>query len=161
MIQLHQSERLITSIKAAIEKFDIDPSCLIMEFTESSFMNSADQNTLKVLQELKNIGVGIYIDDYGVGYSSLHYISEFPIDGVKIDRLFIADIETNAKHRRVVESIFDLARNLKLEVVAEGVETQEQLSILCDKYGCDLIQGYLYSKPVPIQDFHGRLKLKF
>jgi EAL domain-containing protein (putative c-di-GMP-specific phosphodiesterase class I) len=107
---------------------------------------------LGVVGNLRNVGFEIEMDDFGSGYSSLNMLSEMPFDVLKMDMKFIRNIETNETDRRLVELILDIARYLQVLVVAEGVETREQLDLLSD-WGCDLIQGYYFSRPLPAGDF--------
>jgi EAL domain-containing protein (putative c-di-GMP-specific phosphodiesterase class I) len=102
----------------------------------------------QALRTLKAMGVGISLDDFGVGYSSLSYIHRLPIDRIKIDRGFIRELETDATSAAVVKTVIDLCRNLKLACVVEGVETDAQVRI-ARELGCTLMQGYLFSKPMP------------
>jgi EAL domain-containing protein (putative c-di-GMP-specific phosphodiesterase class I) len=126
-------------------------SCLELELTESLFMNDVAQ-AVAVLHELKALGVTLSIDDFGTGYSSLAYLRDFPIDVLKIDRSFVNDIVTDPDDAAIVVSVIALAHNLHLRVVAEGVESYEQLAYL-QSHGCDAIQGYYFSRPVAAEQF--------
>ena len=97
------------------------------------------------------MGVHISIDDFGTGYSSLMYLKTFPIDTIKIDKSFVNDVTTDLDDQAITQAIISMAHSLKMDVVAEGVETQEQFEILRSQ-GCDILQGYLFSKPVPFED---------
>ena len=108
-------------------------------------MRTADKN-IEVLNELKSLGISIALDDFGTGYSSLNYLNILPIDTVKIDKSFVKDIGKDYKDECIIEKIIELSHLLDLEVVAEGVEEEEQLKFL-NEIDCDIIQGYYFSKP--------------
>jgi len=129
----------------------LDPSYLELEITESIIMKHPEE-VISILHQLKAMGVKLSIDDFGTGYSSLNYLRKFPIDLLKIDKAFVRDIETNNEDRLIVKGIIALAKSLNLEVLAEGVETAEQLKLLKEE-GCDYIQGYYISKPVNCKEF--------
>lgn len=135
----------------AINEAGISGHHIELELTESLLMENIDA-TIRILHELKEIGVSISIDDFGTGYSSLSYLQKLPVDILKIDKSFIDSISSSDDNVWIVQSTISLALGLKLKTVAEGVETQEQKSIL-SKLGCDMLQGYLYSKPMPQDDF--------
>jgi EAL domain-containing protein (putative c-di-GMP-specific phosphodiesterase class I) len=103
--------------------------------------------TIKTLGELKRMGIRLSIDDFGTGYSSLSYLKRFPIDTLKIDQSFVRDITTDVDDNAIASTIIAMAHNLRLKVIAEGVETQEQIDILCEK-DCDEVQGYFFSHPL-------------
>lgn len=124
---------------------------LDLEITESLIMRDTEANISK-LREIREMGVHIAIDDFGTGYSSLSYLAKLPVDALKIDRAFISNITTNADDFGIVSSIISLAHSLKLTVVAEGVETKEQVNLL-RQLKCDEIQGYYFSKPLPSDEF--------
>ncbi len=110
------------------------------------------ERTIETLWQLRELGVLLSIDDFGTGYSSLNYLKRFPLDILKIDRSFITDITTNSNDRAVVEAIVSLSHHLKMKVVAEGVETKEQLDFLREQR-CHEIQGYYLAKPLPVDEF--------
>jgi diguanylate cyclase (GGDEF)-like protein/PAS domain S-box-containing protein len=134
----------------ALDDHHVEPKYLELELTESSLMANT-QSTIKTLQNLRNLGISISIDDFGTGYSSLAYLRRFPVDKLKIDMAFIRGITTNADDAAIVLAIIRMAHTLKLEVVAEGVETASQLEYLRN-HGCDQIQGYYLSRPLPVPE---------
>ena len=144
--QFHH-QNLLTVISEVVEKSGMDPKNLVLEITETVAMKNADY-TIQVLHALQSKGIQIALDDFGVGYCSLLYLKRFPINSLKIDRSFIQDIHTNSEGAIIARTILALAKNLKYVVVAEGVETVEQLTFL-KSLECDHMQGYLFSKPLP------------
>ena len=138
---------LASRIRNTLQETGIDPGCLNLEITETIAMADADRSGV-VLTELKALGVHLDIDDFGTGYSSLSRLQRFPVDALKIDRSFISRMDADVETREIVRIIVMLAHGLGLKVVAEGVETQTQADMLKD-IGCELAQGYLYSKPAP------------
>jgi diguanylate cyclase (GGDEF)-like protein len=135
------------TVESVLEETGLAPDLLELEITESTLMEHA-QDTLQALHRLRDIGVRLSIDDFGTGYSSLSYLKRFPVDIIKIDRSFVRDTPHDADDSAIVTGIIALAHSLRLEVVAEGVETEAQLAFL-KAQGCDLFQGYLLSPPVP------------
>ena len=143
-VQLNYGDPLHT-IKQALSSFDIRPDQLEIEITESGLMQN-EKHAVELLNEIKALGVRIALDDFGTGYSSLAYLLKFPIDTLKIDRTFIRDIDSNPESLKVLESIIGLAKSLNLHVVAEGVETREQLELL-QMRECNYIQGFYFARP--------------
>lgn len=141
----------VTQVAALLAHYHIPPHTLELEITEGMMMEN-HLTSLHVLNELKKIGVSLAIDDFGTGYSSLAYLRQFPVDKLKIDQSFIKHLHLDASAQSIVLSICQLAKNLSLEIIAEGVEYSEQLEIL-NRYQCDVIQGYHYSKPLQSADF--------
>ncbi len=139
---------LIADIAHSLESTGVEAHWLEVELTEGSLMENT-QHTIASLQRLRAMGVKISIDDFGTGYSSLAYLRRFPIDTLKIDIAFIREVTTNPQDAAITRTIIELAHSLKLRVVAEGVETQAQLAFLKEA-GCDQIQGYLFSRPLPV-----------
>jgi len=129
----------------------IDPRKIEIEITESLLMDDTD-TSIAIFKELKSHGLHISIDDFGTGYSSLSYLKRFQIDTLKIDKSFVRDINTNPDDAAIASAIIALAKSLRLNVVAEGVETEDQLQCL-QQYGCHEAQGYLFSKPLPAEEF--------
>jgi diguanylate cyclase (GGDEF)-like protein len=146
-----QQENLIEQVKRALEESGLEPRYLDLEVTESSIMKDAAL-TIEILRGLKEMGIQISIDDFGTGYSSLSYLKRFPIDVLKIDRSFVRDSSTDAGDAAIVMAIITLAHSLNLKVIAEGVETEEQLRLL-RLLRCDEMQGYLFSVPLPAEEF--------
>ena len=150
------SPDLLDNIRAVLDESKLDPHCLEIELTESLFMSDVTL-AVDLLHSMKAIGVNLSIDDFGTGYSSLSYLSRFPIDVLKIDRSFVTNITRDANDAALVASIINLAHNLKLSVIAEGVETEEQLDYL-RRHGCDEMQGYYISRPLPAPEFEQLLR---
>lgn len=142
-----QQRHLVRTIREAVEHWAIEPSRLEVEITESTAMQNPDL-TAATLQELKNLGISIVIDDFGIGHSSLNYLKRFPIDGIKIDKTFVDDMTRDESGAAIVAAVIAMARALNLRVIAEGVETEEQLTFL-ESHGCFEFQGYLGSRPLP------------
>jgi diguanylate cyclase (GGDEF)-like protein/PAS domain S-box-containing protein len=140
---------LASQIGKILKETGLDPCCLNLEITETIAMRDADRSAV-LLTELKDLGVHLDIDDFGTGYSSLSRLQRFPVDTLKIDRSFVSRMDTDGETREIVRIIVMLAHGLHLKVVAEGVETEAQAEMLKD-IGCELAQGYLYSKPVPAE----------
>lgn len=142
--QFH-NPKLVESFKAIFAETNIEPDKFEMEVTESLFIKNIE-HTRSTLQELRNMGVMIALDDFGTGYSSLGYLKEFHVDNIKLDRSFIKDVVTSKSDQRIVEGIVALVKNLGLQVVGEGVETDLQLQYL-KSIGCDRVQGFLLGRP--------------
>ncbi len=144
-----QQPDLLDMIRSAIEEAGVQPSALEVEITESNAMQNAE-NTMYLLRELKALGVRISMDDFGTGYSSLNYLKRFPIDTLKLDKSFIKDVTTDPSDAAIVSAVIRMAHSLNLQVVAEGVERDEQLDFLV-RENCDTIQGFLFSPPLPVE----------
>jgi EAL domain-containing protein (putative c-di-GMP-specific phosphodiesterase class I) len=141
-----QQYDIVQSVRHVLAETGLDATALELEITETAAMQNAE-STVEVLQALRELGVSIAIDDFGTGYSSLNYLKRFPITAVKIDRAFVRDLATSDGDAAIVSAVVGIARALKLRVIAEGVETEEQLSFL-RRRNCDAAQGYLFSRPV-------------
>ncbi len=141
-----RSETFVTDVMEALERSHLNPGCLILEVTESILIHDFE-TALTRLKALKALGVRLSIDDFGTGYSSLNYLRQFPFDILKVDQSFIASMVDTPEAVAMVETIFELGRQMKLEIVAEGVEETEQLDIL-QRMRCISAQGYLFSRPI-------------
>ena len=148
--QFH-SKGLTDLVSQTLESTGLDAQHLELELTESLMMQDADLS-IKIMEEFDRMGVKLSIDDFGTGYSSLSHMKHFPIDKLKIDQSFVHDIGTNRDDKEIVVSIIMLGHSMNLNVIAEGVETKEQLDYLREHH-CDEIQGYYYSRPVPADEF--------
>lgn len=152
--QLAQPD-FVDTVKKVLHETGIDPHCLELEITESMVMQNVEQ-AIRILNDINNLGVHISLDDFGTGYSSLSWLKRFPIDRLKIDRSFIRDITTDADDAVIAQSIIALAHALRVDVIAEGIETQEHLEFLRQN-SCDGGQGYFFSKPVDFDHLVGYL----
>ena len=140
---------LLTTIQQALTAADLNPHHLEIEITESIAMESAEV-VVANLEALRSMSIGISIDDFGTGYSSLTYLKRYPINCLKIDRSFVTDVATNPADAGIVRAVVEMAHGMKLNVIAEGVETKDQFSYL-QQYGCDEMQGYWFSRPLPVE----------
>ncbi|WP_419871722.1 EAL domain-containing protein [Candidatus Pristimantibacillus sp. PTI5] len=150
MIQFQQKQ-IVHTIERIISGAGIRPEQIELEITETIFMDNP-AHTLKILDELKQLGVLLSLDDFGTGYSSLSYLQNIPLHTLKIDKSFISGIVTDYKKQMIYKSVIVIAHNLNLNVVSEGVETQEELNVICS-HNCDAVQGYIYSPPVTASKF--------
>ncbi len=139
---------LLDKIRSALKETRVPPEFLELELTESSLMSDPQQASA-LLREIRDIGVRTAIDDFGTGYSSLTYLHELPLNAIKIDKSFVQGIESNDRGAPISNMIIGLGKNLGLEVIAEGVETEAQLDYVRE-HGCDTAQGYLYARPEPV-----------
>jgi len=140
----------VESYRDAIASIGFNTQYLEVEVTESQIMKN-QRKSIEILTQLKNLGITISMDDFGTGYSSLSYLKNLPVDRLKIDRSFIIETPQNEDDVAIVKTIITLAKNLGLDIIAEGVETQEQVDFLVSE-GCCNIQGYFYSKPLSAKD---------
>lgn len=148
--------RFSTSLQHAAEKADIDLKLIDLEITESMLIESVD-TTIERMHEMRQLGTSFSIDDFGTGYSSLVYLKRLPVDVIKIDQGFVRDVKSDPNDAAIVETIIAVARHLGLTTIAEGVETEEQLSFLRDQ-GCQRYQGYLFSRPIDTDAFSKLLR---
>ncbi len=141
---------LIDDVVSALQQSKLSPHTLKLEITESTAMENAE-HTINVLNKLKQIGVQLSIDDFGTGYSSLSHLHRLPFDTLKIDRSFVCRVGDRGEDSEVLQTVISLAKNLKMRVIAEGIETHAQLAVL-QNLGCDYGQGYLLAKPKPCEE---------
>ncbi|PCI22623.1 MAG: diguanylate cyclase [SAR324 cluster bacterium] len=146
-----QSENLLQSIQNILQETGLPAHYLNLEITENTVMANVKDSS-QVLAKLSEMGVTISLDDFGTGYSSLSYLKKFSIDTLKIDRSFLEDLPDNAEDVAIAKAILSMAGSLKIRVVAEGVEREEQMQFMTDNH-CDEVQGFLFSKPLPAEDF--------
>ena len=151
-----KEQHLVAQVHAAIVKAGIVPWQLELEITESTLIDT-NAATLAKLEALRAMGINISIDDFGTGYSSMSYLKRMPISTLKVDRSFIKDLPGNSDDAAITAAIIAMAKSLNLDIVAEGVETQEQVDFLLTQ-GCEVIQGYLISPPVPAEQFSEMLR---
>ncbi|MEL3960354.1 EAL domain-containing protein [Lysinibacillus endophyticus] len=144
-----KQEGFAEKIKQILNKYDVNPKYIELEITESSMENA--EETQAILRSLKELGVYVSVDDFGTGYSSLSYLKKYPIDIIKIDQSFIADLNKDEKNEAIVKAIIALSENLGMDVIAEGVEEKSQ-ELFLKQHRCKKGQGYLYNKPLPVQD---------
>jgi EAL domain-containing protein (putative c-di-GMP-specific phosphodiesterase class I) len=145
-----REQQFVTDVTEILQKRSVDPKLLEFEITEGTLMEHGD-STSAALRALKDLGISISIDDFGTGYSNLGYLKRFLVDTLKIDISFIRDVTTNPDDAAIAIAIINMAHSLRLKVVAEGVEKQEQLEFL-RIHGCDEVQGYLLSRPLPANE---------
>jgi EAL domain-containing protein (putative c-di-GMP-specific phosphodiesterase class I) len=153
--QLHQPN-FVAQVKRVLFESGVHPSLLKLELTESVVLENFDDTICK-MQNLKSLGVKFSLDDFGTGQSSLAYLKRLPLDQIKIDRSFVRDITSDPNDATIVNTIIVMSRTMGLNVIAEEVETEDQREFL-DLHGCQAFQGYLFSKPVPLDQFEEKLK---
>ena len=149
---------LVDTLEDILVRNDLDHSTVHLEVTESAYTENSDQ-VIRVVETLRDKGYKIEMDDFGTGYSSLNMLSDMPIDLLKMDRGFIRNIEHEEKDIQLVALILDIAKNLNVPVIAEGVETEEQIRLL-KGLGCAMVQGYYFSKPLPADEFEKKYFIK-
>ena len=153
-----QAPNFVSNIQHLLMKYEIPPIYLELEVTESVVITDIEL-VMKTIVILQNMGIKVSIDDFGTGYSSLAYLRKLPIDKIKIDRSFIQEVATNDSDLTIVKTMVELSHGLGKRVLAEGVETQQQLQLLRN-IGCDAVQGYFISKPISEEEFTKYLKRK-
>ena len=148
----------LVSLSMVLADTGLEPRFLDLEITEGMIMKHAEK-AVATLARLHALGVQLSVDDFGTGYSSLAYLKRFPVQRLKIDQSFVRDLATDPDDDAIVTAVIAMARSLKLAVIAEGVETREQLAFLAS-LNCDEYQGYYFSRPVPAEDFARLLQAK-
>lgn len=145
-----KNTKMLDRLRGLVTGCGIDSKKINLEITETSFIAKPDE-TMKCLQELKKLGLSIWLDDFGTGHSSITHLQKFPVDGLKIPKEFIEDAPADERSRAITRRLIEMAHDLGIKVTAEGVETEEQLQFLLD-HDCDFIQGFLFSKPMPVKE---------
>jgi EAL domain-containing protein (putative c-di-GMP-specific phosphodiesterase class I) len=143
-----QHDDIVDRVRRAIETSGANAHRVTLEITETSGFKKLD-DAVRVLREMKALGVELWLDDFGTGHSTIEQLYRFPVDGLKLPATFVGDLERNRRSRAITHSLIALAHDLALHVIAEGVERETQLSILAD-FDCDLIQGFLFSRPMQL-----------
>jgi diguanylate cyclase (GGDEF)-like protein len=154
-LQFKQQD-LVAGVRQALLDTGLDPACLVLEITETALIEDIAE-TISILNQLRQLGVKLAIDDFGIGYSSFNYLKQLPVHKLKIDRSFTLDITDDPEQRTVVDDIIKMGHKLKMEIIAEGVEKKSQLEFLT-QHGCEEVQGYLFSEPLPMLAFDTYLK---
>ncbi|MEI6738561.1 MAG: EAL domain-containing protein, partial [Pseudomonadota bacterium] len=152
--QMFDPKRLVATIEGALEKAGLDPHDVVLELTESMLLKNTD-DAANALKQLGVLGIGIAVDNFGTGFSSLSYLRQLPIDSIKVDSSFVRDIGTDPNDEAIIRAIIAMTHSLKLNVVAEGVEREEQYRALRD-LECDEYQGFYFSKPLPPEEFEAQ-----
>jgi len=159
-LSAHQfDDAIVGTVARVLDECGIEPELLELELTETASMADADKS-VALLAQLKSMGVRLAIDDFGTGFSNLNYLKRFPVDKLKLDQSFVADIMDSGDDLAISRAVIAMAHSLRLTVVAEGVETADQLALLAE-HGCDMMQGYYFSRPVPAEDFGRMLREGF
>jgi predicted signal transduction protein with EAL and GGDEF domain len=153
--QFHQAD-FVSQVTEVIRRYDIDAALLKFELTESMLVENIE-DTIATMNTLQTLGIQFSLDDFGTGYSSLQYLKRLPLNQLKIDQSFVRDLTQDGNDRAIVRTIIAMANSLNLDIIAEGVETEEQRRMLEGK-GCRNFQGYLFSKPVPIEQFESMMR---
>ena len=146
-----RQDSLVSSVLGVLQKSGLKPACLELEITENCLVHNP-KSFIKILNELKSLGIRLAIDDFGTGYSSMAYLKDFPVDHLKIDQVFVSHLENESSNMAILRAIIALGHSLGMNVIAEGVETAFQRDFLSG-IGCDKLQGYHISRPLPLHEF--------
>ena len=152
--QMFDGDRFVRVLEQEAKASKLDLRTVELELTESMLLKNVD-DTAMLLKQLGDMGLGLVIDDFGTGYSSLSSLKQLPVDSIKVDSSFVRDIGTDPNDEAIVRAIVAMTHSLKLNVIAEGVETEEQYRVLRD-LDCDEYQGFFFSKPLPPADFEAQ-----
>ena len=147
-----ERKNLVSLIEKTLREFSVSPELIVIEITESTFLS----DNINQMKKLKDLGLKISIDDFGTGYSSLSYLHEYPIDSIKIDKSFVRNINSDNQKKVLSNSIINLANNLNLDIVTEGIEEQKELDFFVSRE-CSKFQGYFFSRPLPKKEFESLL----
>jgi len=150
--------RLVEILRSLVRKYDLSPTLLNLELTESAYMDNPEQMK-KTVAKLKRAGFLIMMDDFGSGYSSLNTLKDVPIDVLKVDMRFLPTGKNDSRSERILASVIRMAGWLDLEVIVEGVETEDQLNYL-ESVGCGYVQGFYFAKPMPAADYEDFIQMK-
>jgi len=154
-----QDEGLLNVLACVLEAFAVEPGLLELELTETCLMDDPE-DAVRLMQDIKNLGLRLAMDDFGTGYSSLSYLKRFAMDTLKIDQSFVRNLPGDGQDAAIATTIITMGHNLGMNVLAEGVETEEQLKFL-QEHGCDEVQGYYFSKPLPVEEIQPLLQRKW
>ena len=146
----------IDNIKSVIDKTGVDPKTIELEITEGALIEPGP-HVIETIAELNELGFTLAIDDFGTGYSSLAYLQRFNVDKLKIDRSFVKDVLVDSQGEAITTAIISMAKSLNLQILAEGVETKEQLALLKEK-GCEVYQGFYFSRPIQVDAFEDLMR---
>ena len=146
-----QEKNIVARLERLVSGCRVDMTRLDLEITETSYIH-APEETVAVLENLKRMGPGLWLDDFGTHHSSIEHLQHFPLDGLKIAGKFVKDLPANRRCAAIVRGLISMAHDIGLKVIAEGIENRDQLDFLL-AHGCDMIQGFLFSKPMPLDEF--------
>ena len=155
MVEISTGE-FVEHVEKQLVEHQVNPELIKFEITEGMAMIS-ESETVKYFLALKKLGVGISLDDFGTGYTSFGYLKKFPADVIKIDKSLVDYILTNEEDQRIVKAMIELAHNLGMQIVVEGIENKKMVDMIAS-YGCDYMQGYYFARPLPVFEFQKLLR---